>query len=104
MHTADRAPHDAQVKPILFARPEEEHIFGYSLPKDPENARERECESCIRSYPRYSLASRSNLSSTTLHLAVTMMWKEHTPSPGLAGAGGQPVPDFKAMNKDAAKR
>lgn len=63
-----------KVKPVLFNQAPEEHAFGYALPKDAENARE-----------------------------VTMMWKEHTPSPATDGrADGKPVPDFKSMNRNAA--
>ncbi|GFH07362.1 uncharacterized protein HaLaN_02150 [Haematococcus lacustris] len=65
-----------KVKPVTFSNAEPEHVFGYNVPRDPEGARE-----------------------------VTMIWKEHEPSPGQEGVGpgGVPKPNFMAMNKTAAQ-
>jgi len=65
-----------KVKPLLFNQPTDSHVFGYELPKDPENARE-----------------------------VTGIWKSHSPSPGTEGLtkDGQPMQDFKKMNIEAAR-
>jgi len=64
-----------KVKPSMFNNPPANHAFGYTLPRDPEHARE-----------------------------VTMIWKEHSKSPGQdARADGKPNLDFTKMNIMAAK-
>mmetsp|Transcript_12688 Transcript_12688/g.27485 ORF Transcript_12688/g.27485 Transcript_12688/m.27485 type:complete len:295 (-) Transcript_12688:866-1750(-) len=64
-----------KVKKSTFASAGPDHVFGHHQRRDPEGARE-----------------------------VTMMWKEHQPSPGReARPDGKPLPDFKTMNKLAVK-
>eukprot|EP00197_Chlamydomonas_leiostraca_P002996 CAMPEP_0202865524 /NCGR_PEP_ID=MMETSP1391-20130828/6212_1 /ASSEMBLY_ACC=CAM_ASM_000867 /TAXON_ID=1034604 /ORGANISM="Chlamydomonas leiostraca, Strain SAG 11-49" /LENGTH=261 /DNA_ID=CAMNT_0049545383 /DNA_START=117 /DNA_END=902 /DNA_ORIENTATION=+ len=64
-----------KVKPLTFANPAPDHVFGYEAPKDSEGARE-----------------------------LTMVWKEHNPSPTRGSRpDGSPMPDFTQMNKLAAK-
>uniref|UniRef100_A0A7S3QQ17 Uncharacterized protein n=1 Tax=Dunaliella tertiolecta TaxID=3047 RepID=A0A7S3QQ17_DUNTE len=64
-----------KVKPTMFNKPPPDHVFGYTLPGDPEHARE-----------------------------VTMIWKEHSKSPTrMTRPDGKPNLDFTKMNIMAAK-
>jgi hypothetical protein len=97
----------AQVKPTLFNNPPPDHVFGYCLPSDPEGAREGEdLQWPQQQQPASGFDGAASAEPTiTLCFAVTMMWKEHSPSPGKNGRpDGSPLPDFTKMNKLAAKR
>ncbi|GFH24751.1 uncharacterized protein HaLaN_22604, partial [Haematococcus lacustris] len=109
-----------KVKPVTFSNAEPEHVFGYNVPRDPEGAREgggwalvswRTQQYAIPGRVQVRLRCPATVVSTAIQcvhvscIAVTMIWKEHEPSPGQEGVGpgGVPKPNFMAMNKTAAQ-